>query len=214
MFWIAETSKKVAVSRQKVVSDKAFSTEKRAPVKPLLTSPPLPIPKEHTSPAVNDSANRSETTSQSEQQTAVPQIQEEMPPQVHESQQRRDLKSQNTINGLNLFINGADFKEKRMLSVKRKEKAGPHTLNVKAIAECWIQFKIDGGKRRSELLRPGELRSWEVSKDAQLTIGNAGSILIEWDGKTLGPGKSGRVLRINLPKEISQSKAEDQKLGR
>ncbi|MGA7877130.1 MAG: DUF4115 domain-containing protein [Desulfoferrobacter sp.] len=194
--------------------EKASSTEERAPGKPLVSSPPLTIQKEHTSPAVNGSVNRSEAAGQSEQQAAAPQVKEEVPPQVHESQQRKDLKSQNTTNELDLFINGADFKEKRMLSIKRKEKAGPHTLNVKAIAECWIQFKIDGGKRRSELLHPGESRSWEVSKDAQLTIGNAGGIVIEWDGKTLGPGKSGRVLRINLPKELSQSNAKDQKLGR
>ena len=116
-----------------------------------------------------------------------------------------DSVKENSSIELEPFISGANFKERRMLSGKTNEKFGQHTLNVKAIAECWIQFKIDGGKRRSELLHPGETRSWKVKRDARLTVGNAGGILLEWDGKVLGPGKTGRVLRISLPEDMPQA---------
>jgi len=75
-------------------------------------------------------------------------------------------------------------------------------LVIKAKMETWLSLKIDGKPHKEILLKPGERFEARVLKTADLLIGNAGGVDIEFNGKDLTPaGKSGQVVRLKLPFE-------------
>jgi len=75
----------------------------------------------------------------------------------------------------------------------------PHRLEMEAAQKTWIQVTIDGIKPRSELLQPGERRSWNAFERAELVIGNRGGVQLKWDGRPveLGGGTA-RVIKLSL----------------
>jgi len=82
-----------------------------------------------------------------------------------------------------------------------------HLLEIEAIADCWVEIKIDGQKRNGDLLKAGEHRTWEVKKGVELLLGDAAGARIRWDGHPLAfLGKPGRVVRLKLPDPASIKK--------
>ncbi len=74
-------------------------------------------------------------------------------------------------------------------------------LVVKAVEPTWIRVQADEGRAVEELLAPGAQREWIAGKRFVLTIGNAGGIEIELNGRTLPSlGARGAVIhRLSLP---------------
>jgi len=74
-------------------------------------------------------------------------------------------------------------------------------LVVKAVEPTWIRVQADEGRAVEELLAPGAQRQWTAGKRFVLTIGNAGGIEIELNGRTLPSlGARGAVIhRLSLP---------------
>ncbi len=72
----------------------------------------------------------------------------------------------------------------------------PLTLDVEATELSWVVVQVDGAGLHEALLRPGERVSWKASDRFNLTLGNAGGVRVELNGKPVGPfGPSGRVAR-------------------
>jgi cytoskeletal protein RodZ len=72
-------------------------------------------------------------------------------------------------------------------------------LIIKAKKETWISLKIDGKIHKEMLLKAGERFEIRIKKTADLLIGNAGGVDIEFNGKTLNPvGKPGQVVHLKL----------------
>lgn len=60
----------------------------------------------------------------------------------------------------------------------------------------WIQAEIDEKEIKDVLLRPGEKVLWKANNKIVMTIGNAGGIDAEIDGRPLGPfGERGEIVR-------------------
>jgi cytoskeleton protein RodZ len=60
----------------------------------------------------------------------------------------------------------------------------------------WVVVQVDGGSPREALLRPGERVRWKGSDRFTLTLGNAGGVRVELNGKVQGPfGPTGKVAR-------------------
>jgi cytoskeleton protein RodZ len=74
-------------------------------------------------------------------------------------------------------------------------------LVVRAVEATWIRVQTDDGRVAEELLPPGATREWTSSKRFVLTVGNAGGIELELNGKPLAPlGAKGAVIqRLELP---------------
>jgi cytoskeleton protein RodZ len=69
-------------------------------------------------------------------------------------------------------------------------------LVVKALEPTWIRIQMDGGRTVEELLPAGAAREWSAEKRFVLTVGNAGGISLELNGRALPPvGASGAVIR-------------------
>jgi cytoskeleton protein RodZ len=69
-------------------------------------------------------------------------------------------------------------------------------LVVKALEPTWIRVQMDGSRSVEELLPAGATREWSADKRFVLTVGNAGGISLELNGRPLPPiGAPGAVIR-------------------
>lgn len=73
---------------------------------------------------------------------------------------------------------------------------GQLVLDLEATELSWVVIQIDGGSPQEALLRPGEKGSWKGQDQFILTLGNAGGVKAELNGKPQKPfGPSGKVAR-------------------
>lgn len=78
---------------------------------------------------------------------------------------------------------------------------GQLALDLEATELSWVVVQIDGGSPQEALLRPGEKARWKGQDQFILTLGNAGGVKAELNGKpqkSFGP--SGKVARDILIK--------------
>lgn len=73
---------------------------------------------------------------------------------------------------------------------------GQLVLDLEAIELSWVVVQIDNGSPQEALLRPGEKARWKGQDQFILTLGNAGGVKAELNGKPQKPfGPSGKVAR-------------------
>ena len=69
-------------------------------------------------------------------------------------------------------------------------------LDLEATELSWVVVQVDGGSPQEALLRPGEKARWKGQDQFVLTLGNAGGVKAELNGKLQKPfGPSGKVVR-------------------
>ena len=79
---------------------------------------------------------------------------------------------------------------------------GALTLDLEATELSWVVVQVDGGSPQEALMRPGERVQWKGSDRFLVTLGNAGGVRVELNGKVQGPfGPSGKVARDILIKK-------------
>lgn len=73
---------------------------------------------------------------------------------------------------------------------------GQLILDLEATELSWVVVQIDNGSPQEALLRPGEKAHWKGQEQFTLTLGNAGGVKAELNGKPQKPfGPSGKVAR-------------------
>ena len=73
---------------------------------------------------------------------------------------------------------------------------GQLVLDLEATELSWVVVQIDNGSPQESLLRPGEKAQWKGQDQFILTLGNAGGVKAELNGKPHKPfGPSGKVAR-------------------
>jgi cytoskeleton protein RodZ len=77
----------------------------------------------------------------------------------------------------------------------------PYRLIARASEATWIRVRTDDGHSSEETVPAGQTREWVSNRPFVLTLGNAGGVTLELNGRTLPPlGPSGTVIsRIVLP---------------
>ncbi|MCP9446337.1 MAG: DUF4115 domain-containing protein [Nitrospira sp.] len=69
-------------------------------------------------------------------------------------------------------------------------------LDLEATELSWVVVQVDNGSPQESLLRPGEKAQWKGQNQFVLTLGNAGGVKAELNGKPQKPfGPSGKVAR-------------------
>jgi len=72
----------------------------------------------------------------------------------------------------------------------------PLVLELEALELTWVVVQVDGGSPQEALLRRGDRVKWKAADQFLVTLGNAGGVRVQLNGKTKGPfGPSGRVAR-------------------
>src|SRR5215470_13107089 len=77
----------------------------------------------------------------------------------------------------------------------------PYRLIARASEATWIRVRTDDGHNSEETVPAGQSREWVSNRPFVLTLGNAGGVTLELNGRALPPlGPSGTVIsRIVLP---------------
>jgi cytoskeleton protein RodZ len=69
-------------------------------------------------------------------------------------------------------------------------------LGVRALEDCWLQLKADNKIVFQNILKKGRFESWEANDRLDLTLGSAGGVQLEINGKIIPSlGKRGQVLK-------------------
>jgi hypothetical protein len=72
----------------------------------------------------------------------------------------------------------------------------PLVLDLEATDLSWVVVQVDGASPHEALLRPGERIRWKAHDRFVVTLGNAGGVRVELNGKPQGPfGPVGKVAR-------------------
>lgn len=72
----------------------------------------------------------------------------------------------------------------------------PLVLDLEATELSWVVVQIDAGSPQEALLRPGQKAQWRAQDQFMVTLGNAGGVRAELNGKPQRPfGPSGKVVR-------------------
>jgi cytoskeleton protein RodZ len=73
---------------------------------------------------------------------------------------------------------------------------GSLVLDMEALDLTWVVVQVDGASPHEALLRAGERVRWKAQDRFTITLGNAGGVRVELDGKQQGPfGPAGKVAR-------------------
>ncbi len=74
----------------------------------------------------------------------------------------------------------------------------------------WLRISIDGLEPKEYTFGPSDKPEWKAERNFELLIGNAGGIILEFNGKKMDNlGKQGQVVRIKLPKDEERNTARD-----
>jgi cytoskeletal protein RodZ len=82
------------------------------------------------------------------------------------------------------------------------------TLQVKANKPSWLEVSDSKGKQMFRGTMPaGHTSTWKAHKEVRVTIGNAGGVDLEVNGKHVGvPGKAGELVRRSFGPEAAGSR--------
>jgi cytoskeleton protein RodZ len=85
--------------------------------------------------------------------------------------------------------------------------AGSHRLIMRAIEPTWIRVQVDDGPVAEELLQTGAVREWTAARRFVLTVGNAGGLEVDFNGRRIPPlGARGAVIqRLVLPPDKAEA---------
>lgn len=76
-------------------------------------------------------------------------------------------------------------------------------LLIRAVEPTWIRVQVDEGQVAEELLQAGAVREWTAARRFVLTVGNAGGLEVDLNGRripALGP-RGAVIQRLVLPAE-------------
>jgi len=78
---------------------------------------------------------------------------------------------------------------------------------MRAVEPTWIRVQVDEGQVAEELLQAGAVREWTAERRFVLTVGNAGGLELDLNGKRMPSlGAKGAVIqRLVLPQEAPGS---------
>jgi cytoskeleton protein RodZ len=79
----------------------------------------------------------------------------------------------------------------------------PYRLVARTNEATWIRVRTEDGRSSEETVPAGEVREWVSDRPFTLTVGNAGGVSFELNGRALPPlgGKGTVIPRLVLPPE-------------
>ena len=96
--------------------------------------------------------------------------------------------------------------EAESLSLSEAVETFTMVLKGHVTERTWLRISIDGRKPKENIFLPSDKPEWKAKKGFELLIGNAGGIVLEFNGKKMDNlGKQGQVVRIKLPEDEERS---------
>jgi hypothetical protein len=79
--------------------------------------------------------------------------------------------------------------------------SAPYRLVARTSAATWIRVRTEDGRQSDETVAPGQVREWVSNRPFTISVGNAGGVTFELNGRrvpSLGPAGA-VVTRLVLP---------------
>jgi len=111
---------------------------------------------------------------------------------------------------ISMYFEELRLKESSPETAVTKEKIPPSTqvtnkpiLGIRATQDCWLEVKLDGKTVFKNVLKKGHFEFWEAKTRIEFSLGNAGGVEVEVNGRLLPPlGRRGQVIKnIAITKE-------------
>ncbi len=91
-------------------------------------------------------------------------------------------------------------KIKKQVNYRKQNIKYAVVLKGKAVHRTWVAVKIDHEPAKASMLHAGNTVAWKARKRLWIKIGNAGGIILNYNGKNLGkPGTESQVVTLNFP---------------
>jgi cytoskeleton protein RodZ len=76
-------------------------------------------------------------------------------------------------------------------------------IGIHALEDCWVQARLDGKIIFQNILRKGRFESWSAKDKVEISLGSAGAVRLEVNGKLIPSlGRKGQVLKnIQITKD-------------
>lgn len=75
----------------------------------------------------------------------------------------------------------------------------PVTLDLSATEPTWLSVFADGKPAFRGVLQPNQTKELVAEQTTRLVVGNAGGLIVEWNGRSLGPiGRRGQVRVVSF----------------
>lgn len=95
---------------------------------------------------------------------------------------------------------GVNASEYSVLPEEPLVPVGKNRLLISASEACWMSSRADGARGRDYTLQPNESFVLTYTDSLELTLGNAGGVTLEHNGKNLGhPGGRGQRIVLRFP---------------
>jgi cytoskeleton protein RodZ len=93
-------------------------------------------------------------------------------------------------------VGGADLTALRLGAV-----VSPYRLVARTSEVTWLRVRTEDGRATEETIPAGEVREWVSNRPFVLSVGNAGGITLELNGRALPPlgGRGAVISRLVLP---------------
>jgi hypothetical protein len=76
--------------------------------------------------------------------------------------------------------------------------------------KTWIKIFVDDQAPKEYIFSPGANPEWKAKEGLELLIGNAGGIILEFNGEQMkNLGNSGQVVRLSLPEGYRREKLQE-----
>jgi hypothetical protein len=70
------------------------------------------------------------------------------------------------------------------------------TLGIRPRENCWVSLKVDGKVVFQRVLEKGRFESWQAKEKIELSLGDAGAVDLEFNGRSIPPlGRKGRPIK-------------------
>lgn len=87
-------------------------------------------------------------------------------------------------------------KEEQEVSIPRSLVKSGIKLTIRTREDCWVQLKADGKVVFQSVLKRGRSEAWEAKEKIELSLGNAGVVDLEVNGKLISSlGRKGQAIK-------------------
>ncbi len=102
--------------------------------------------------------------------------------------------------GIFKLTNMFSERKKKEPQVKVARSVKPSTdiikVAIRAKGDCWVKAMVDGKVVFQNILKKGRFETWEAKNKIELSLGNAGGVELEVNGKLFSPlGRRGQVIK-------------------
>ncbi len=117
-------------------------------------------------------------------------------PRVASASKASDRRPAPEVKKINKVVDKEEPKTESNIIIPQDKPVTSIKLGIRAKEDCWIQLRADGRMVFQNILKKGRYESWQADEKIEFSLGNAGVVDLEVNGKLVSNlGRRGQVLK-------------------